>query len=298
MSLGKCSVFVLVLGLCVLLVPSMPRQAEGSNGSTIGPGTLPSWEGDAQVKLGWVFEDPTDPGETDPLDGWDTAVGGAPEWDYAALRKYTDPGGNDQPAQWYVRIPNVINENPSKKFWLAYVYERDPFVSGSRTATNIEWSPATGAQGYEINEVWFDTAGNVTKDSSLAKHGRVTASATLEPNPNYEDLWLGLWGDSSYRIVEVYILTQCPNQPPTIVDASADPDVLWPPNHKMVEVTVTAECEDDYDDDPECEIVAVTSSQPENGLGDGDTAPDWEYIDDEPMKVLLRAESVHTISIL
>ena len=74
--------------------------------------------------------------------------------------------------------------------------------------------------------------------------------------------------------------------PPTIHSISASPDLLWPPNHKMVEVTVMVDCEDICDPEPFCCIVGVTI----NGPGDGNTEPDWELFDDEPLVALLRAE--------
>ncbi|MHC4791328.1 MAG: HYR domain-containing protein [Planctomycetota bacterium] len=76
--------------------------------------------------------------------------------------------------------------------------------------------------------------------------------------------------------------------PPTINSVSADPSVLWPPNHKMVEVTVTVDSVDICDPAPVCNIVDVTSNEPINGLGDGDTEPDWEITAD--LTVNLRAE--------
>jgi hypothetical protein len=77
--------------------------------------------------------------------------------------------------------------------------------------------------------------------------------------------------------------------PPTINSISADPDELWPPNHKMVEVTVSVDAEDICDPEPFCYILGVSCDEPINGPGDGNTEPDWEFTDD-PLVVLLRAE--------
>ena len=77
--------------------------------------------------------------------------------------------------------------------------------------------------------------------------------------------------------------------PPMINSISANPDFLWPPNHKMIEVTVEVEAEDICDPEPFCWILGVSSNEPINGPGDGNTEPDWEYTDD-PLVVLLRAE--------
>jgi len=75
---------------------------------------------------------------------------------------------------------------------------------------------------------------------------------------------------------------------PTINSVSAGPDVLWPPNHKMVEVVVVVDAEDICDPAPVCEIVNVTSNEPINGPGDGNTEPDWEITGD--LTLNLRAE--------
>ncbi len=50
--------------------------------------------------------------------------------------------------------------------------------------------------------------------------------------------------------------------------------ILWPPNHKMVNITIDSNANDNSGIMPTL-TVAVTSNEPENGLGDGDVAPDW-----------------------
>ncbi|MEA2238086.1 MAG: hypothetical protein QOC81_2810 [Thermoanaerobaculia bacterium] len=76
--------------------------------------------------------------------------------------------------------------------------------------------------------------------------------------------------------------------PPTIVSATASPNNLWPPNHSMVSVAVTVIATDLVDPAPMSHIVSVTSSQPDNGTGDGDTAGD--IVITEPLTVQLRSE--------
>jgi len=63
---------------------------------------------------------------------------------------------------------------------------------------------------------------------------------------------------------------------PNIKNLRANPDVLWPANHKMVTVAVKVDVSDNCDPAPLCRITSVSSNEPENGLGDGDTAPDWK----------------------
>lgn len=74
---------------------------------------------------------------------------------------------------------------------------------------------------------------------------------------------------------------------PVISGASASPSVLWPPNHRMVDVTVS------YTSTDNCpgtiiRSLSVTSNEPVNGDDDGDTAPDWVVVNSN--LVQLRAE--------
>ncbi len=83
-------------------------------------------------------------------------------------------------------------------------------------------------------------------------------------------------------------VTVADTEPPVLVDAFANPGEIWPPNHKMVDVTISVEFDDVCDEAPVCTIVDVTSNEPINGQGDGNTEPDWKITGD--MTVMLRAE--------
>lgn len=78
------------------------------------------------------------------------------------------------------------------------------------------------------------------------------------------------------------------NDPPVCTAATVTPSSLWPPNHRMHEVTVGGVT--DPDGDPvTVTITGVTQDEPVNGLGDGDTAPDAQA-GSSSNRVLLRAE--------
>src|SRR5262249_3785696 len=64
--------------------------------------------------------------------------------------------------------------------------------------------------------------------------------------------------------------------PPTIASVAATPNVLWPPNHMLVPVQVAVSVSDKCDAAPVCKITTISSNEPIDGLGDGDTAPDWQ----------------------
>lgn len=63
--------------------------------------------------------------------------------------------------------------------------------------------------------------------------------------------------------------------PPAIENVSATPAVLWPPNHRMADVTISYETTGGCSG-VSCVIDSIVSNEPANGSGDGDTAPDWE----------------------
>jgi hypothetical protein len=75
--------------------------------------------------------------------------------------------------------------------------------------------------------------------------------------------------------------------PPVITNVSANPTVLWPPNHKLKQITVLAEITDDCTA-TNWKIISVSSNESETGKGSGNTPSDWKIDGDH--KVKLRAE--------
>lgn len=78
----------------------------------------------------------------------------------------------------------------------------------------------------------------------------------------------------------------CETTPP-VVDVSVSPSVLWPANHKYVDVTATVDVTD-ADPHPTITLLGVTSNEPDDGLGDGDQPDDIVIVDDFNFR--LRAE--------
>lgn len=116
-----------------------------------------------------------------------------------------------------------------------------------------------------------------TIDCSLADGTELNNTATLRsltPNPEDEE-------DENETIS---ILVS--NPLPSITGVTASPTALSPPNHKMVSVTIGYSVTDNCG--PIVTKLQVASNEPINGTGDGDTAPDWQVLDEH--HVLLRAE--------
>src|SRR5262249_27249953 len=76
---------------------------------------------------------------------------------------------------------------------------------------------------------------------------------------------------------------------PSIVGASVDQLALWPPNHRMVDVTVSYDIIDNCSGNAGVTAsLSVTSNEAVTGTGDGDVDPDWEIVDAHHVR--LRAE--------
>ena len=79
---------------------------------------------------------------------------------------------------------------------------------------------------------------------------------------------------------------------PHIRRLRATPDVLWPPDGRLVPVRIEVSATDgDGAPAPTCRITRVTSSDPVSGPHAGHTSPDWIVTGDLTLK--LRAERLH-----
>jgi hypothetical protein len=74
-----------------------------------------------------------------------------------------------------------------------------------------------------------------------------------------------------------FTVTVKDNQQPVITALSVNPTCLWPPNHKMTDITVTPAITDNCGGTLTWAITSVTSNEPVNGTGDGNTGPDWTF---------------------
>lgn len=74
--------------------------------------------------------------------------------------------------------------------------------------------------------------------------------------------------------------------PPVISSFSATPDVLWPPNDKMVRIETSVSVTDACDPAPDCAITAIESDEPDEGATDSDITG--------PLTAKLRAKRLGT----
>jgi hypothetical protein len=79
---------------------------------------------------------------------------------------------------------------------------------------------------------------------------------------------------------------------PPMLSVALSPSVLWPPNHKMVDVTAAVRFNDTCDASPQVALLSLTSNEPDDGQGDGDTPSDIQgaAISTDDRAFQLRAE--------
>ena len=73
---------------------------------------------------------------------------------------------------------------------------------------------------------------------------------------------------------EVQVIDTTPPQ----IDVTLNRQFLWPPNHKLVDITATVVATDNC---PNVSFVltSITSNEPDDDIGDGNTSPDWTDAD-------------------
>jgi len=152
-------------------------------------------------------------------------------------------------------------------------------TSHSGTNVTLNGSGSFDPDGDTLTYTWRDSSNTVVATGPMP-----TVTLPLGMNTLTLTVNDGRGGTASDKVTITILDTTAP----TIVSVTADPNTLWPPNHRMTHVGVALSVADACDPNPSCRIIAVTSNEPVNGLGDGDTEPDWVITG--PLTVDLRAE--------
>jgi hypothetical protein len=192
-----------------------------------------------------------------------------------------DDNGEDLDAQAAVALDGIIVNQPPR-----------PDAGLDRT---VECTSPDGA------DVTLDAAGSTDADNNIALYEWRTGSEDgpqiTAPSMNPVVQTHQTIGDQTYYLLvadsrfaadtDSVGISVADTTPPDITQVTASPDQLWPPNHKMVGVSLDVTAFD-LCGTAHCELTEVTSNEPVNGKGDGNTAPDWQITGD--LTANLRAE--------
>ena len=156
----------------------------------------------------------------------------------------------------------------------AFVTRLSPAGDAMDFSTYLGGGFAGGAYGESVG---VDAAGNIYASGYTTQIDFPTLNALFPTISGHADTWIAKFG-------EVVIITPSPSE----LTASGGA------NHKLVPVTLSygepssgAHAAATTSSSSVCSV-AVTSNEPVNGTGDGDTSPDWVIVDSH--HVQLRAE--------
>jgi hypothetical protein len=112
----------------------------------------------------------------------------------------------------------------------------------------------------------------------------VSVSAPLNfPLGTTDAIW-AVGDNHGHTNTAIQHVTVVDNTAPAVSAVTVTPAVLWPPSHKMADVTLTYSASDNCST-ANCTISGITSNEPLNGLGDGNTSADWEIVDSHHVRV-------------
>ena len=198
---------------------------------------------------------------------------------------------------WHAPLIDMVDRNPvtpgeqSNRVWL---YGEIKKLTNSPPVANAGFDQSVNADATCVASVVLNGSGSWDPDGDPLQYnwtgpfGIVPGkNPTVYLGPGLHTITLNV-SDGQATAADTVSVRVKDITPPTISDLTAAPNTLWPPNHKMVPVTVEVSASDTCGSDLVSRIILVSSNEPGNGLGDGDTAPDWKLTGD--LTLNLRAE--------
>jgi hypothetical protein len=176
---------------------------------------------------------------------------------------------------------NAVNESATGSFDVTVVDTTPPSITvpADITAEATSASGATVSYTVSATDAVDGTVGVVCSPASGTTFalGSTTVSCTATDAHN----------NTSTKSFAVNVVD---TTPPVITSLTVTPTVIWPPNHTMIPITVTATAVDAVDPNPLVHIISIESNQPVDAVdaGDGVTSPDWEITG--PLTAKVRAE--------
>lgn len=167
--------------------------------------------------------------------------------------------------------------------------ENRPPIADAGPDEVVECTSQAGRQVTLNGSDSFDPDGDALTFTWTGPFGTVTGRTPTVTLPDgTSTVTLTVTDELGASASDTVVISVVDTTPPTIESASADPAVLWPPNHKMMPVNVAVTATDVCSPTVSCAISEVTSNESVDGGGDGNTSPDWTIIGD--LTVDLRAE--------
>jgi ribosomal protein S26 len=202
-----------------------------------------------------------------------------------------------------VTLKEVISEQQcANKFKLTRTWTATDACGNTSTVSQVIRVNDTKAPVFENSPPPTNILVSCTKDIPAILTQTVSDNCGETPTITYSEEKTNVQCVNRYTLTRKWVATDaCGNtasrtqvinvyddEPPKVTSVSAGPTVLWPPNHKMRDVTINYVATDNCG---ATSTLNVSSSDPINGGSDGDQVPDWEVIDEHHVR--LRAEKAN-----
>ncbi len=188
-------------------------------------------------------------------------------------------------------IPGIVEIYPPEPIAIAGSDSQSE-AEGQLTLVRLDGSasycpnPAKHIETYS----WYDENGELaaTGISPQVAVPLDSHSFTLVVNDGNMDSVAINTGTQNDSVVAIEVVDTTPPD----ISVSLTPNRLWPPNHKMVNITATVAAGDMCDPAPTVVLSSIVSNEPDNGQGDGDTPDDIQGVSvgTDDYSFLLRAE--------
>jgi hypothetical protein len=154
------------------------------------------------------------------------------------------------------------------------------------SAIVLDGSASSDPDGDSLTYEWRDASNTVVGTTAIVHLTLGLGSHTF--TLDVSDAYGGIATDSVTVVVQ-------DTTPPTLA-IELTPAVLWPPNHRLATIAATVVATDKCDPSPTITLLSIVSSEPDNGLGDGDAVADVQdaAIGSFDTSFLLRAERAGT----
>ena len=154
----------------------------------------------------------------------------------------------------------------------------------NNTDVTVSFAATDVTPGSGVKEIYYSVNGTPRTTAGA------TASTLLSDDGEYTVLYYAT--DNAGNSSEPTEVTVKIDQTAPEISVSMSPAVLWPPNHKMVDVAATVSASDATSGIDSVTLVSAASSEPDNGKGDGNTVDDIQGADigTEDYEMQLRAE--------
>ena len=175
----------------------------------------------------------------------------------------TDPGGLSSTAKTVITV-QAVNHPPVAVASADQTLE----CTGQGMRVTLDGSKSSDPDGDALSFAWKDELGNVVG---------TTAVVQLTPAMGTHTFTLTVTDTGGLSSTATTHVTVRDKTAPSL-HVALSPNALWPPNHRLVQVTATVLASDSCDPNPAVVLLSITSNEPDDGLGDGDQPNDIQAV--------------------